>query len=359
MAEMYETFAFARASKTDEFKPINIKRSDAGPDDVKFDVHFCGICHTDVHFGNDDMGMAKWPLVPGHELAGVVTQVGANVKNVAVGDRVGVGCIVDSCMNCGSCGKSEEQYCEKGMTMTYASDVQHGHINTDSGFTYGGYSGSIAVHQRYIVKIPDGYPLEAAGPVFCAGITLYSPLAHWGALKGDLRVGVVGIGGLGQMGVRLAAAMGNKVTAISSTPSKKDAALELGADNFVVSSDAESMKAAAGSLDLILNTISADHQVSHYLPLLALSGTIVQLGLVGAPHQVPQLPLIMRRVSIAGSVIGGMTETQECIDFCAKNNIVVSHEIVKAVQLDNVFKNLAAKNDSVKRYVLDCQNSAH
>jgi len=305
------------------------------------------------------MGMAKWPLVPGHELAGVVTHVGANVEDIAVGDRVGVGCIVDSCMNCSSCGKSEEQYCEKGMTMTYASDVQHGHINTDTGFTYGGYSGSIAVHRRYIVKIPDGYPLEAAGPVFCAGITLYSPLAHWGALKGNLRVGIVGIGGLGQMGVRLAAAMGNKVTAISSSPSKKDAALELGADNFVVSTDAESMKAAAGSLDLILNTVSADHQVMQYLPLLALNGTIVQLGLVEAPHVVPQLPLIMRRVSIAGSVIGGMTETQECIDFCAKNNIVVSYELVKADQLDGVYKNLMAKNDTIKRYVLDCQNSDH
>jgi len=357
MAALYETFAFARASKTDAFKAIKIKRSDVGADDVKFDIHYCGICHTDVHFGNDDMGISKWPLVPGHELAGVVTAVGANVKSVSVGDRVGVGCIVDSCMNCPSCEKSDEQYCYNGMTMTYSSDIKHGHIATDTGFTYGGYSGSLAVHERYIIKIPSGYPLEAAGPVFCAGITLYSPLAHWGALKGNLRVGVAGIGGLGQMGVRLAAAMGNKVTAISSSPSKKDAALELGATDFVVSTDEASMAAAAGSLDLILNTISADHQVSHYLPLLALSGTIVQLGIVGAPHQVVQGPLIFRRLSIAGSVIGGIKETQDCIDFCAKHNVVVSHEIIKADRLDEVFKNLASKNDSVKRYVLDCQNS--
>lgn len=359
MAAMYETFAYARASKTDSFKPIKIQRSDVGPDDVKFDVLFCGICHTDVHFGNDDMGISKWPLVPGHELAGVVTAVGANVKSVTVGDRVGVGCIVDSCMNCGQCDKSEEQYCEKGMTMTYSSDIQHGHLATDTGFTYGGYSGSLAVHERYIVKIPKDYPLEAAGPVFCAGITLYSPLAHWGALKGELRVGVVGIGGLGQMGVRLAAAMGNKVTAISSSPAKREAALELGATEFVVSTDEASMAAAAGSLDLILNTVSADHQVSHYLPLLALNGTIVQLGIVGAPHQVVQGPLIFRRLSIAGSVIGGIKETQDCIDFCAKHNLVVSHEVIKADRLDEVFKLLASKNDSVKRYVLDCHNSEH
>lgn len=356
---MYKTFAYSRASATDEFKPITIKRSDAGPDDVKFDILYCGICHTDVHFGNDDLGMGKWPLVPGHELAGVVTQVGANVKSVAVGDRVGVGCIVDSCMNCACCETSEEQYCENGMTMTYASDTVHGHISTDTGFTHGGYSGSIAVHERYIIKIPEGYPLEAAGPVFCAGITLYSPLAHWGALKGNVRVGIVGIGGLGQMGIRLAAAMGNKVTAISTSPSKKEAALELGATDFVVSTDADSMKVVAGRLDLILNTISANHQVMHYVPLLALNGTIVQLGIVGEPHQVPQFPLIMKRLSIAGSVIGGIKETQDCMDFCAKHDIVVSHEVIKANQLDNVYKKLAAKNDSVKRYVLDCQNSAH
>jgi len=359
MAALYETFAFGKASKDDPFKPIKIKRSDVGPDDVKFDILFCGICHSDVHYANDDMGLTKWPLVPGHELAGVVTAIGANVKSVAVGDRVGLGCIVDSCMSCYQCSKSQEQYCEKGFTITCSTDITHGHIGTDTGFTYGGFSGSLSVHERFIIKIPRGYPLEAAGPLFCAGITVYSPLAHWGALKGNLRIGVVGIGGLGQMAVRLAAAMGNKVTAISSSPSKRAAALEIGATEFVISTDEASMKAAAGSLDLILNTVSANHQVSHYLPLLALDGTIVQLGLVGAPHQVVQQELIMRRLSISGSAIGGTKETQECIDFCAKHNVVISYELIKADRLDEVFKNLATKNDSVKRFVLDTHNSSH
>merc|ERR1712240_101445 len=201
-----------------------------------------------------------------------------------VGDRVGVGCIVDSCMGCDGCKAGEEHMCRKGMTGTYNGDIKHGHIATDSGWTYGGYSGSQTVHERFIVAIPDGFPLEAAGPVFCAGITMYSPLCYWEANKGGKRVGIIGIGGLGQMGVRLAKAMGNTVTAISASPNKEAAAREIGADNFVVSTNAESMKAASMSLDLILNTVSAEHQVSTYLPLLGKKGVLVQLGLVLGAH---------------------------------------------------------------------------
>merc|ERR1719295_527680 len=195
------------------------------------------------------------------------------------------------------------------MTGTYNGDIKHGHIATDSGWTYGGYSASQTVHQNFIVKIPDGFPLEAAGPVFCAGITMYSPLCYWKANQGNMRVGIVGIGGLGQMGVRLAKAMGNTVTAISTSPNKEAAAREIGADNFVVSIDSESMKAASMSLDLILNTVSANHQVSTYTPLLAKRGVIVQLGLVLEPHQVMQMPLMFNKLSIAGSLIGGIPET--------------------------------------------------
>merc|ERR1719295_988065 len=195
------------------------------------------------------------------------------------------------------------------MTGTYNGDIKHGHIATDSGWTYGGYSASQTVHENFIVKIPDGFPLEAAGPVFCAGITMYSPLCNWKANQGNMRVGIIGIGGLGQMGVRLAKAMGNTVTAISTSPNKEAAAREIGADNFVVSTNAESMKAASMSLDLILNTVSAEHQVSTYLPLLAKKGVLVQLGLVLGAHQVNQMPLMFNKLSIAGSLIGGIPET--------------------------------------------------
>jgi len=356
---MYETFAYGKTSKEASFKPICIKRNEPGENDIKFDVYFCGICHTDVHFGNDDMGRTKWPLVPGHELAGVVTEIGCDVKSIQVGDHVGVGCIVDSCMSCQSCKDSEEQYCNNGMTMTYNGDIKHGHIATNTGYTFGGYSGSMTVNERYVVRIPKSYPLAAAGPIFCAGITLFDPLVHWGALNGSMKIGIVGIGGLGQMGVRLAAAMGNHVTAISSSAGKRESAIALGAKEFLLSNDAENMASKAGQLDLILNTISANHQVSHYIPLLARDGTIVQLGLVGDPHEINQSPLMFKRLSISGSLIGGMNKTQECMDFCAANNIVVSYEVINSNQLDEIYKKLEQKNDMVIRYVLDCQKSEH
>ena len=243
---MYETTAWALKSKDGKFEKIKIKRNKPGPEDVTFAIKYCGICHSDVHFAENFSGSTKYPIVPGHELAGVVTEVGSKVKGFKVGDRVGVGCIVDSCMDCKSCGKGLEQLCAGGMTMTYDSDTKHGHLSTDSGYTYGGYSGSQTINQRYLIKIPEGYALQAAGPIFCAAITMYSPLAQWKATSGGLNVGVIGIGGLGQMGVRLAKAMGNKVTAISTSPNKKAAAIEIGADNFVVSNDVDSMKSAAG-----------------------------------------------------------------------------------------------------------------
>merc|ERR1719500_2623129 len=283
MTDMYSTVAWGKTSAEGKFEKLQISRNVAGEEDVTFAVKYCGICHTDVHIAGNDMGMTNYPCVPGHELAGVVTAVGRRVTKVKVGDAVGVGCVSDCCMNCPSCQEGEEHLCDNGMTGTYDSMIKHGHQKTDSGWTYGGYSASQTVHMRFIVKVPSGFPLEAAGPVFCAGITMFSPLCHWGAKQGGKRVGIVGIGGLGQMGVRLARAMGNSVTAISTSPSKEGAAREIGADKFVVSTSPESMKAAAASLDIILNTVSADHQVATYLPLLAKKGVIVQLGLVLAP----------------------------------------------------------------------------
>jgi len=336
---------------------MKFQRNLPGDDDVSFDLKYCGICHSDIHWAKDELGMTNYPCVPGHELAGVVSAVGKNVKGFAIGDKVGVGCIVDSCMGCASCKEDAEHFCEKGMTMTYNYEIKHGHIKTNSHYTFGGYSSSYTVNQRYLIKIPKSYPLESAGPLFCAAITMYSPLAHWGAIKGGKNVGIVGIGGLGQMGVQLAKAMGNKVTAISTSPNKKETALEIGADNFVVSTDPESMKGAANSLDLILNTVSVNHQLSTYLPLLRRDGTLVQLGAVMAPHAVSQVALVMKRIQVAGSKTGGMKETQDCMDFCAKHNIIPKTKLIKATELDNVYEILQKKNDQVMRYVLDIEAS--
>jgi len=243
------------------------------------------------------------------------------------------------------------------MTMTYDAEIKHGKIQTDSGYTYGGYSASQTVNKRYIIRIPEEYPLEASGPLFCAAITMYSPLAHWKALGGGLKVGIVGIGGLGQMGVTLAKAMGNEVTAISTSAGKEAVAKEIGADRFIVSTDSASVKAGEGSLDLILNTVSAAHQLTTYIPLLKRDGVLVQLGLVTEPHTLPQAPLLFKRLSVAGSIIGGIPETQECMEFCAAHKIVPKIELVTAGQLDSVYESLARKNDQVVRYVLDIEAS--
>merc|ERR1712059_222923 len=274
------------------------------------------------------------------------------------GDNVGVGCIVDSCMSCPACLNGEENTCHKGMTGTYNGDTKFGNIATDKSWTFGGYSGSLTVNKRFIVKIPRGLPLEAAGPVFCAGITMFSPLSYWKAKEGGMRVGIVGIGGLGQMGIQLAKAMGNKVTAISTSPNKEEAAKAIGADTFVVSTDPESMKSAAMSCDLILNTVSVNHELAVYLPLLVNNGTIVMIGAAPKPHSVSSLPLLYRKLKITGSIIGGMPETQECIDFCHKHKILPKIKIITAADISNVYKVLNSKNDSIVRHVIDIEGSS-
>lgn len=353
MADMYETFAWGRASKDAKFSAMKIQRNITGDNDVTFNLKYCGICHSDVHIINNDMGRTNYPCVPGHELAGVVSAIGKNVKKFKVGDKVGVGCLVDCCFSCDSCEDGVEHVCRKGPTITLDDEIKHGHIKTNSGYTFGGFSGSYTVNSRFAIKIPNDYPLEKAGPIFCSAITMYSPLMQWKAGAGGLNVGIIGIGGLGQMGVQLAKAMGNTVTAISTSPSKKDAALEIGADNFVVSTDPASMTSAADSLDLILNTVSANHQLSHYVPLLKRNGTIVQLGLVLENHSINQLMFMRKRIQISGSTIGGLPETQDCMDFCAKHNIVPKTKLIDASELDDVFAQLEKKNDQIIRYVLD------
>lgn len=357
MADMYETTAWGKKSAEAKFEKMTIKRNLPGPEDVTFEVVYCGICHSDIHLAHNDMGNTKYPIVPGHELAGVVTAVGSSVTRFKVGDKCGVGCIVDSCGSCGNCQLGEEQYCDSHYTLTFNMDTAHGRIKTDSGYTYGGYSASQTVNQKFLIKVPDEYPIESAGPIFCAAITMYSPLVHWKAIKGGMNIGVVGIGGLGQFGIRLAKAMGNKVYAISTSPNKEAEAKKIGADGFIVSKDADSMSAAANSLDLILNTVSANHELSLYLPLLRKDGTLVQLGLVAGNHSVNQFPFIVKRISVAGCQIGGIKETQDCMDFCTKHAIYPATKVVTADQLDEVYHTLENKNDQIIRYVLDVKGS--
>merc|ERR1719397_1971547 len=361
---MYSTQAWAKDAADSDFRRIEIQRNICGAEDVSFAVKYCGICHSDVHIAENHFSalpgqQTNYPCVPGHELAGVVTAVGANVTKYKIGDRVGVGCISDSCLGCPHCQAGEENWCAGNgsrMTSTYNGKTDQGHIKTHTGWTFGGYSRSMTVNQRFIISIPDGFPLEAAGPVFCAGITMYSPLCYWDADKGSKRVGIVGIGGLGQMGVQLARAMGNIVTAISTSPGKEAGARQLGADHFIVSSQPDSMAMGAKSLDLILNTVSADHDLTALLGLLARDGTVVALGAVAKPHPINQI-ILFRRINISGSLIGGMKDTQECLDFCSKNNIKPLTAMVTADKIPEVYEKLTAKNDQIVRYVLDIQNS--
>ena len=316
----YREVAWAKARFGQSFEPIWINRPKVSGSFVKFEMLFCGICHSDLHLGNNDLGGSMYPIVPGHELIGKVTEVGPDVTKVKIGDRVGVGCIIDSCLDCQTCHDGEENYCENGgSTHTYNTlkgkyeqfgKKSHFLGNKDTQ-NFGGYSGSNVVHEHFIVKIPDQIPLEAAGPLLCAGITMYDPLCHWGAVDGTktMTIGIIGIGGLGTMGVKMARALGHKVVAISTTKEKEDLCKQKGANDFICSTCPDSMKAGAKTCDLILNTVSAPHQVETYLPLLNTDGVIVMLGLVTQPHSVNQLGLLMSRKTIAGSTIGGIKNT--------------------------------------------------
>ena len=275
--------AYAATSATEPLAKTTITRRDVGPHDVAFDIHFAGICHSDIHTVKGEWGQANYPLAPGHEIAGIVTAVGSEVTAFKVGDRVGVGCFVDSCRECSSCLAGEENYCKSGMTGTYNA------IGRDGEVTQGGYSGAIVVDENYVLRIPDSIPLDAAAPLLCAGITLYSPLRHWNAGP-DTRVAVIGLGGLGHMGVKLAAAMGAKVTVLSQSLKKMEDGLRLGASEYYATSDPETFTKLAGSFDLILNTVSANLDLNAYLSLLDVDGTLVELGMPEHPMTVPVVP---------------------------------------------------------------------
>jgi len=327
------------------FRLTTIERRDLKPQDVLIEIKYAGICHSDIHTARGEWGPVNYPLVPGHEIAGVVAQVGSEVTKFAVGDRVGVGCMVDSCRECDPCRKGEEQYCLHGMTGTYGAVDRYGQ------YTQGGYSTCIVVTEDFVVKIPDGIELDAAAPLLCAGITTYSPLRRWGAAPGK-KVAVVGLGGLGHMAVKLARAMGAEVTILSQTLKKKEDGLRLGADHYYATSDPETFKKLASSFDLIVNTVSAEIDINAYLSLLALDGTLVNVGAPAEPLPVQVFSLIPHRRSFAGSMIGGIRETQEMLDFCAEHNITPEIEVIAAKQIDEAWERVLA-SDVRYRFVID------
>ncbi|MBE1442269.1 NAD(P)-dependent alcohol dehydrogenase [Paenibacillus sp. OAS669] len=327
------------------FQLTTIERRDLKPHDVLIEIKYAGICHSDIHTARGDWGPVNYPLVPGHEIAGIVTQVGSEVTKYAVGDRVGVGCMVDSCRECVNCQRGEEQYCLSGNTGTYAAIDRYGQ------YTQGGYSTHIVVTEDFVVRIPDGMELDVAAPLLCAGITTYSPLRHWGAAPGK-KIAVVGFGGLGHMAVKLAHAMGAEVTVLSQSLKKKEDGLRLGADHYYATSDPETFKKLAGSFDLIINTVSAKIDINAYLSLLALDGTLVNVGAPAEPLPVQVFSLIPQRRSFAGSMIGGIRETQEMLDFCAEHNIAPEIEVIAAKQIDEAWERVLA-SDVRYRFVID------
>ncbi|MRX56481.1 alcohol dehydrogenase catalytic domain-containing protein [Bacillus idriensis] len=327
------------------FRAAEIKRRDLDLHDVLIEIKYAGICHSDIHTAHGEWGAVNYPLVPGHEIAGVVSDVGGEVTKYKVGDRVGVGCMVDSCGECESCRKGEEQYCLKGNVPTYAGVDKYGEP------TQGGYSTHIVVTEDFVVRIPDNIELDAAAPLLCAGITTYSPLNHWGAGTGK-KVAVVGMGGLGHMAVKIANAMGAEVTVLSQTLNKKEDGLKFGAKNYYATSDPETFEKLVGSFDLIINTVSAKIDISAYLSLLTLDGTLVNVGAPAEPLSLNVFSLIGHRRSFAGSMIGGIRETQEMLDFCAKHNIIPNIEVISADQIDEAYERVLA-SDVKYRFVID------
>ncbi|KAF3439173.1 hypothetical protein FNV43_RR17448 [Rhamnella rubrinervis] len=343
-------FGWAARDSSGVLAPFNFSRRETGEKDVRFKVLYCGICHSDLHAIKNEWGSTIYPVVPGHEIVGVVTEVGSKVEKIKVGDKVGVGCMIGSCHSCDSCANNLENYCPK-MILTYSAKYHDGTI------TYGGYSDIMVADERFIVRIPENLPLDAGAPLLCAGITVYSPLRYFGFDKPGTQVGIVGLGGLGHVAVKFAKAMGAKVTVISTSTSKKQEALEkLGADSFLVSRDQDQMQAAMGTLDGIIDTVSAVHPLLPLIGLLKSHGKLVMVGAPEKPLELPIFPLLMGRKIVAGSCIGGMKETQEMIDFAAEHNITADIEVIPADYVNTAMERLA-KADVKYRFVIDVGNT--
>ena len=346
---MSTVHAYAATSATEPLTKTTITRREVGPNDVRFDIHFAGICHSDIHTVRAEWGQPRYPVVPGHEIAGVVTEIGSQVTGFKVGQHVGVGCFVDSCRDCDNCRVGLEQYCTGGgMIGTYNA------VGRDGLPTQGGYSGSIVVDENYVLHIPESLPLDASAPLLCAGVTTYSPLRHWNVGPGT-RLGVIGLGGLGHMAVKLGAAMGAEVTVLSQSLKKMEDGLRLGATNYYATSDRGTFKSLRNSFDIILNTVSANLDLGRYLEMVDLDGVFVELGAPENPLVVPPFSIIGMRRSIAGSVIGGIPETQEMLDFCAEHNIASEIEVIAPEYINEAYERVIA-SDVRYRFVIDTES---
>ncbi len=339
--------AYAAPAAHQPLEPTTIERRDPRAHDVVIDIAFAGICHSDIHQARDEWGEGIFPMVPGHEIAGTVSSVGSDVTAFAVGDRVGVGCFVDSCRECENCEAGEEQYCLKGMVATYNGREY------DGAETYGGYSTQVVVDENYVLRIPEGVDLAVAAPLLCAGITVYSPLRHWGAGPGK-KVAIVGMGGLGHMGVKIAHALGAEVTVLSQTLSKQDDGLRLGADDYYATSDEQTFEKLAGTFDLIVNTVAANLPVDDYLSLLRLDGALVNVGIPADPDSYQAFSLASARRSLAGSSIGGIRETQEMLDFCAEHGLGAEIEKISIEDVNAAYERVV-KSDVRYRFVIDIE----
>jgi uncharacterized zinc-type alcohol dehydrogenase-like protein len=339
---------YAAQSAETPLAPFSFERREPGPHDVQIAIRYCGVCHSDLHTARGEWAGTRYPCVPGHEIVGQVTAVGAHVTRFKEGDTVGVGCMVDSCMSCASCQEGLEQYCETGFTGTYNGPMFGGGENT-----YGGYSDVIVVREEFVLKVThQEADLAAVAPLLCAGITTWSPLRHWKVGPGH-KVGIVGLGGLGHMGVKLAAALGAQVVVFTTSPSKREDALKLGAHEVVVSKNAEEMNAHVGSFDFILNTVAASHSLDPFLNLLKRDGTMTLVGVPADPHPSPNVAaLIFRRRSLAGSLIGGIAETQEMLDFCAERGITSEIEMIRMDEIETAYERML-KSDVKYRFVID------
>jgi uncharacterized zinc-type alcohol dehydrogenase-like protein len=338
---------YAAASAKADLAPYRFERRATRADDVVIEILYCGICHTDIHYVNNDWGISIYPVVPGHEIVGRVVSIGPDVRRFKVGDHVGVGCMVDSCQQCAACKQGLEQYCDKIPTYTYSAKDRQ-----DKMTTFGGYSEKITVREKFVLRIPDGLDLKGAAPLLCAGVTLWSPLRHWKVEK-ETNVGVIGLGGLGHMALKLAKALGANVTLFSRSQGKEQDAYRLGADNAVISTDRKQMSDVNIKFDLILDTVPYTHDINPYLPLLSFNGTLVLLGLLGnLEPTVNTMPMVLGRRSVAGSVIGGIAETQELLDFCGEHGINSDVEVIRIQDVNEAYKRML-KSDVKYRFVID------
>lgn len=346
----YSVKAYGTESKEADLQELNIERREPTSKDVEIEILYCGVCHSDLHTARNDWGGTMYPAVPGHEIVGKITRVGSDVTKFKVGDLAGVGCIVDSCGTCESCKQDLEQYCQTGFVGTYNGKDEH-----LGGHTFGGYSQKVVVDANHVLKVPENLDLAAVAPLLCAGITTWSPLKHWN-VGSDSKVAVVGLGGLGHMAIKLAKGLGAEVTLFSRSPEKSDDAKKLGADHVVISTDEEQMKSVSGKFDLIIDTVPYDHDVNPYISTLNINGTLVLVGFIGKMDEALFTPpMILGRRSVAGSVIGGIAETQEMLDFCGEHNIVSEIEMINMQNINNAYERML-KSDVRYRFVIDMKS---